>query len=59
MIVFCDDDTCELNDGSACRAFCLEIKVTTGIREDGSTGAINACSYYKRKRRNVRKQDGD
>lgn len=48
MIVFCDDDTCIHNDGTACRAPNIEIKLGHGTREDGSTGAINVCSDYRR-----------
>ena len=49
MIVFCDDDTCRHNDGTACRAPNIEIKVGTGSREDGSNGVVNICSDYRSK----------
>ena len=49
MIVFCDDTTCRYNDGTACRAPNIVIKVSTGTREDGTEGAVNVCSDYRSK----------
>lgn len=47
MIVFCDDRTCRFNDGTGCTAKSIEITISTGIREDGSNGAVNICKQYR------------
>ncbi len=47
MIVFCDDHTCRNNDGNACRATTIIVKVSTGIADNGTEGPVNVCSDYR------------
>ena len=50
MFVFCEDHTCKHNNGEVCRLHSICMKVSVGVREDCSQGAINICSNYEDRR---------
>lgn len=50
MFVFCDDSTCKNNYKGVCLKESILIKVTDGLKEDGSRGTINSCSTYEDRR---------
>jgi hypothetical protein len=50
MFVFCNDNTCKKNYEGVCLLEALHIKVTDGVREDGTRGPLNACTNYEDRR---------